>query len=441
MRIPFGRLTAVLVLGSAGCSSTTNDATPNDGGTDVTTETTPALHDLPCEVDAILEANCRKCHSDPPKFGAPMPLVSHAQVHAKAPSDPSFEVWQLMKTRVHDPVKPMPPAPNPPLSTADKATMDAWFAKSAPKGDVPCGGSDSGTDGSILPTVKCTPDLDLKPATPWVMPKDTTDQYVCFGIDIKNDTGKKRQLTAIIPKPDNTKIVHHIVLAESTSKVDPNPVPCKAGAIATMRMVYAWAPGGSAFELPKEAGFPVEPGEKHYMVQMHYNNVTHLEGEKDSSGFAFCSTGDLRPNDADVMAFGSQKFTIPAKTKYTLDCSLKIPGAFGEVTVIGAFPHMHKLGRAMSNMLEPAGGGAPIDIGTNAAFDFNAQYWFDIPDTKVKPGDTVRTRCTWDNTTDAPVSQGENTDDEMCYGFTIYYPKVTSSLWSWALPAYTATCK
>lgn len=432
---------AAIALSSAGCGSTTTDAAPGDGGVDATAETTPAVRDLPCDVDAILEANCRKCHSDPPRFGAPMPLVSHAHLHAKAVSDPSKDVAALVKKRIHDDAAPMPQPPNPRLSAADLATIDAWVDKGAPKADVPCGGTDAGTDGSILPTVKCTPDIDLKPATPWVMPKDSIDQYVCFGIDVKNDTGAKRQLTAILPRPDNAKLVHHMVLVQSTSKVDPTPKPCSAGAISTMRMVYAWAPGGSAFELPKEAGFPVEPGEAHYMVQMHYNNALHLEGEKDSSGFAFCSTSELRPNDADVLAFGSQKFTIPAKSKHEIDCSLTVPKSFGEFTAIGAFPHMHRLGRSISTTVVPAAGGAPIDLGTNAAFDFNAQYWFDIADTKIRAGDTIHTRCAWDNTTASPVGFGENTDDEMCYSFTIYYPKITTPVWSWALPAYTSSCK
>ncbi len=39
------------------------------------------------------------------------------------------------------------------------------------------------------------------------------------------------------------------------------------------------------------------------------------------------------------------------------------------------------------------------------------------------------------------VKFGETTVEEMCYSFTMYYPKVQQALWSWALPAVTSTCQ
>ena len=59
----------------------------------------------------------------------------------------------------------------------------------------------------------------------------------------------------------------------------------------------------------------------------------------------------------------------------------------------------------------------------------------------TKEGDVITTRCAWKNTTGADVKYGEKTADEMCYSFTTYYPRVDSSLWSWALPAASSTCK
>jgi hypothetical protein len=55
-------------------------------------------------------------------------------------------------------------------------------------------------------------------------------------------------------------------------------------------------------------------------------------------------------------------------------------------------------------------------------------------------GDTVRTRCAWTNPSDTNVHFGENTEDEMCFTFEIYYPKITAAQWSWAVPAYTSKC-
>jgi hypothetical protein len=45
------------------------------------------------------------------------------------------------------------------------------------------------------------------------------------------------------------------------------------------------------------------------------------------------------------------------------------------------------------------------------------------------------------NPTDATVSFGETTAEEMCYSFTVYYPKIQASFWSWAIPAMGSTCQ
>ena len=45
------------------------------------------------------------------------------------------------------------------------------------------------------------------------------------------------------------------------------------------------------------------------MVQVHYANPTHAPGHLDASGFDVCTTAQLRPNDAGIMAFGTMSFT------------------------------------------------------------------------------------------------------------------------------------
>jgi hypothetical protein len=98
---------------------------------------------------------------------------------------------------------------------------------------------------------------------------------------------------------------------------------------------------------------------------------------------------------------------------------------------------MHQLGKKISTTLFRADG-TTADLGADPAFDFQNQYFTPLADTVIKPGDTVKTNCIWENPTDRTVTYGENTEDEMCYSFTMYYPKITSSLWRWAAPAATA---
>jgi hypothetical protein len=100
---------------------------------------------------------------------------------------------------------------------------------------------------------------------------------------------------------------------------------------------------------------------------------------------------------------------------------------------------MHVLGTAMSTTLERTGQ-APVDLGTVANWSFQSQSWYPISG-ETKTGDVIRTKCTWTNDTGKTVGFGETTSEEMCYSFTMYYPRVDSPIWSWQIPAYGSTCK
>ena len=69
----------------------------------------------------------------------------------------------------------------------------------------------------------------------------------------------------------------------------------------------------------------------------------------------------------------------------------------------------------------------------------DAQLRKELPE--FRAGDTIRTRCVWKNPTDAPISFGQETSDEMCYSFTVYYPRITVPVWSWAVPAALSSCQ
>lgn len=430
--LTFGSLGVLAAACSAGEAA--SPGSPGGGGTDAAAPA-PASNGLPCDVDAVLAANCRQCHTSPPQFGAPMPLTSHDALHAPLPSDGSRKVYERVVERIASDQSPMPPPPNARLSDADRATLTSWVAAGAPSSTEVCG---TGPAPKPAPTVACTPNVFLRPASKWTMPKDKKDEYVCYGFDI--DSPSPTHVTAFEPRVDNTKIVHHIVLFEAPSSVSPTPQPCGSGGSLQWRMVSGWAPGGKGMELPKDVGFPLVAGGKtHYVMQIHYSNLQALEGEVDESGYDLCTEAP-RAQEADVVAFGTQSFTIPATGQpFTRDCQINVPAQLAGKKMIAAMPHMHKLGTAMSTVIERAGA-APIDLGTVAAWDFNTQAWLAI-DGETKSGDVIRTKCTWVNGTGQPVGFGDATSEEMCYSFTMYYPRVSSQIWSWALPAVASTCK
>lgn len=392
---------------------------------------------LPCAVDAVLEQHCRSCHQNPPLAGAVMPLMTWDDLQAPAKSDPTKKVYELVGARIHQDVKPMPPPPNARLTAGDTTTIDSWIAAGAPKSTDTCGGGGN-PDGGTVDPLSCVPDVHMKSTMPWSMPQATSDIYVCYGYEVA--TTDPKQIIAFAPHVDNTKIVHHILVFQADSAEPTTPTQCSSGGKATWRIVYVWAPGGKNLYLPKEAGFPLTPGAStHYVVQVHYNNANALSGEMDATGIDACTSAP-RQYDADVVAFGTQSFTIPANNlPYDRTCTVQVPSQLAGKKLFTAMPHMHTLGTKNDNKLTPLAGGPDVDLGTIANWDFQTQYWLPI-DATIQTNDTITTHCQWRNPTGAPVSFGEKTSQEMCYSFAMYYPRVTSPVWHWDLPAYGSKC-
>jgi hypothetical protein len=431
---------ASFAFAGAGCSSKNAEiAGAKDGGGGTPTSTVTSL---PCDVDQVVVERCQSCHSDPPVNGAPMPLVTWDDFQAATPSDSTatetavgFKVYQAVEERIHDTKSPMPQPPNPLLDSADLATMDAWLNGGTPKGTAACQ-IDAGP-AALYPTVECNSDnVVLSPGSAWTMPADQDDQYVCYSVNVPVEAGTDHVLS-ITPNVVNHTIVHHVLLFQadpSDTSITETPSPCAAFGSVGWRIVYGWAPGGEPMTTPPGVGFPYDSTTK-WVVQVHYNNINHLSGETDTSGFSLCSTSEPVAYDADVIAFGTQNIDIPPLSTLNQVSSFTVPALYDGAHIFAAFPHMHTLGMAIeTEQVLPSGG--IIDLGRNDPFSFQAQLWFPV-ESILHTGDVVNTRCEWQNSTSSEVTFGENTENEMCYSFTAYYPRVTNGL-SWSLPALSS---
>ncbi len=401
----------------------------------------PTASGLPCDVDHVLETRCQTCHGSETRFGASAPLVTFDDLQKAGPGASSGKrVYELVRARIHETSRPMPPSPNPLLTDKESATLDAWIA-GGPKSSTDRCSNDRPNDG--VKPLSCTPDTTLKATAKYAMPQGTVDQYVCVGVDI--NVTAKRHITALAPRLDNKTILHHILLFQSPKTESATPTPCAAFGSAAWKLVAGWAPGGNNLELPAEAGFPEEKGTTHWVVQLHYNNAKGLAGQLDNSGYDLCTTDKLRPNDAGVTAFGSTKFSIPPRSTTTVRCDYKLPSTFQAVKFFNASPHMHTRGTAMSTERLAGGTGIPEKIFANPNFSFENQANFPIQAT-VATGDVMRTRCTWKNPGDTAIAFGENTGDEMCFDFIGYYPNIPDKtlfglpIFTWVTPSQSATC-
>ncbi len=394
--------------------------------------------DIPCDVHDTLVEKCQSCHAASPQFGAPMPLVTRADLRATS-SNGSATMAELAVARMQgDSGSMMPPPPNEQATTAEIDAVQAWIDAGYPAraaGETCQGGTGGGNGG-----LDCTPDISLQGQTPFEMPSTSIDEQVCFGIDVP--TGDlKRHITTIAPKIDNATIIHHILLLQAPNSVSPDPTPCNF-VDPDWKLLYAWGPGTPPHALPDAAGFPMEAGETtHFVLQVHYNNLNGLVGETDQSGIDLCTTDQLREHDADIMAFGSTQFSgVLPMARTQLDCTLSLPSQVDSVlpiTIFQSWPHMHTVGQELHSWLEgPNGERRLVDVD-----DYDFEYQITYPNNvQLMPGDTVRTQCIWNNNTPIERSFGEGTNDEMCFNFVSYYPRIELPFWNWIAPSFASNC-
>ncbi len=423
-------MTMALALMAVACAVTgTADFDPPDGvsadavlankedGGDAAASTTRG--DLPCDVDAVLKKHCQQCHGSEPTFGASLSLVTHADLMKLAPGDASAKkVFDLVKERIHDDAKPMPPSPNPRLPANALTVFDAWINAGTKPSTETCDAT--GHDVNIKP-LSCTPDTTLKASKPYTLKANSPlDQTMCFGVSVPR--AKKRHVTALAPTLDKKEVIRNILLFQTDKPVPSEPFPCSEVGSTSWQLVAGWAPGGNNLEFPPEAGLPEAPGTTHWVVQIRYGNTGASE-IIDQSGYELCTTELLRPNDAGILAFGTTNFMIPPRATHTLACDYRLERRFKNVVFVSASPHLQSLATSVTMQRLVGGSGSPEMLLEQREFRAEAQLSYRISK-PVAQNDVIRTTCAWKNTTDTQVGFGESQGAETCFNFVAYYPKI-----------------
>src|SRR5579884_716272 len=93
---------------------------------------------LPCDVHALLQQRCQGCHSSPPSQGAPMSLMTRADLMAQSIADPTKTFAEIAVIRMNSPEAPMPPPPNARATADEIMALQNWIAAGYPADT--CGG-------------------------------------------------------------------------------------------------------------------------------------------------------------------------------------------------------------------------------------------------------------------------------------------------------------
>jgi hypothetical protein len=207
---------------------------------------------------------------------------------------------------------------------------------------------------------------------------------------------------------------HHTALAIDTQGGPDGGFECSA-ADTGFKLLFGSGLGTTPYALPDGVAFKLQAGDQ-VMLNLHLYNTTDAP-----------LTGH---SGIEIERVAEASVVHEAETIYALDLNLNVPEGEstypatctinGDSTIVGLFPHMHRLGThmkatAMRAGLEPA-------VIHDAPYTFGEQLNYAIDPIQVLDGDTVQFECGFNNDTGAPVPFGDSSDDEMCVLGMYRYP-------------------
>ncbi len=425
------------------------------------------------DIAPLLQDRCQTCHHTGGL--APMSFETYAvakifsQAMVQSTKSRRMPPWGAFSTSECQPRYGF--AEDPSLSPDELLMLEKWAESGAPEGDPTEMPQPLTTFAS--PTLD-TPDKVMTVEKGWAA-RGTKDQFRCFVLDPQMPIPMFVQGVGF--RAGNAQVVHHAIVftdpkRQSLAKVGPDgSYECFGSPeVDETQILYAWAPGTQPQDLGARVGFYLEANSL-LVLQVHYHPAGD-ETPPDTSTVDIKWSVDLPeyvaflglfgnfertyrdgdglmagPNDTDP---NKAEFRIPANVSDHVEVmKAKLPAKLGdydipEMRAIIVGSHMHYVGRDLKMDIERTDvlPGEPTKecLIQTPQWDFNWQrgYRYDTEieqAPRIKPGDTLQVRCTYDNTMANPalvralreqgleaphdVVLGEQTLDEMCLGVLV----------------------
>ncbi|KAM9316675.1 DBH-like monooxygenase protein 1 [Gastrophryne carolinensis] len=277
--------------------------------------------------------------------------------------------------------------------------------------------------------------------------KDTTYWCHMFKMPV---LGKKHHVIKVEPiiQKGHEILVHHILLYECDRQAGDVVLeyghecyhPNMPDVFVTCETVlFAWAIGGEGFTYPPHAGLSIGMPEDptYVLMEIHYDNPSHLEGLIDNSGIKMYYTPYTRKYDAGVLEAGiwvSLYHMIPpgmpafsSEGHCTMECleeALNQEKTDG-IHVFAVLLHAHQAGQAVRARHFRKGIEQKL-LAYDNEFDFNFQEFQYLEEERtIVPGDSIIIECQYNTRSRTTITWGGlSARDEMCLSYLIYYPKI-----------------
>lgn len=217
--------------------------------------------------------------------------------------------------------------------------------------------------------------------------------------------------------PSGVVLIHHAMMFATAATGTPGLVPCEP-VPAPVIALPLYAPGGETTTLADGVSIVVPMNAERLYLELHLVRT--------GIGSASASVEFLESVSPPEHLAGwvDDYAPVPDIAPFSTATATARCGFGAAVHVVGAWPHMHRLGSHFSSTIVRANGDreALLDVPT---WQFQHQPLYPL-EAALGEGDAIETACSWHNTTDATVKAGSFSTDEMCNQGLVVWP-ITSA--------------
>ena len=275
-----------------------------------------------------------------------------------------------------------------------------------------CGGDDDDDDAGVdaAPGSTWQPliagEWSLAPGTEnWYCASKTLDQDIYIGAF----------------RPIDPPGTHHTLLTYGPADgPDRASAPCDPGDNQPYA-IYASGINTNVLELPAGVGFRIAAGQQIHL-NLHLFNTSDAATSGTSGVEVQTLPADAVEHEAEMFAPGAFGFQIPQNQEYSYSSNCDITE---EQHIFALFPHMHQLGRHLKTEITTGGETSTL---WDEDYRFDGQTFTSFEPVTLRPGDRIRTTCTWFLPPDPDrltvIGWGNSSKEEMCYAIMMRYPRL-----------------